>query len=156
MTLSALSCMSGSTWECVSIVMEMREMVGWLARSVPHSGKEPQTTLSKGSSRKESPELDAFFSGLPVALLYSTLRRPFSESAQEEPLLTTPQGRIEVVRDVDPTSTASANGVDLPVGSLLARVGYLARFTREGRLHLLRHRKQRHQACHQHPSRQGP
>jgi hypothetical protein len=56
--------------------MEMREMVGWLARSVLHSGKEPQTTLSKGSSRKESPELDAFFSGLPVALLYSTLRDP--------------------------------------------------------------------------------
>jgi hypothetical protein len=30
-----------------------REMVGWLARSAPPSGNEPQTTLSKGSSRKE-------------------------------------------------------------------------------------------------------
>ena len=31
-----------------------REMVGWLARSAPLSGKEPQTILSSGSSRRES------------------------------------------------------------------------------------------------------
>jgi hypothetical protein len=36
-----------------------REMVGWLARSAPLSGKEPQTALSRGSTRKV---LESFWS----------------------------------------------------------------------------------------------
>jgi hypothetical protein len=32
----------------------IREMVGWLASSLPLSGKEPHTTFSRGSSQRVS------------------------------------------------------------------------------------------------------
>jgi hypothetical protein len=48
-----------------SAAFSSREKVGWLARSVPLSGKEPQTTLSKGSSRKE---FESFWSSYPHAI----------------------------------------------------------------------------------------
>jgi hypothetical protein len=38
----------------VGRILSSLEIVGWLARSAPLSGKEPHANLSKGSSPKES------------------------------------------------------------------------------------------------------
>src|ERR687892_493985 len=70
--------------------------------------------------------------GSPFVAFLLTLRRPSSESAlKEEGTATTycSPGRIVVVRtvvgDVEPTSSASVDGVDLPVGPGPTREGYL-------------------------------
>jgi hypothetical protein len=40
--------------ELLLAAFSRREMVGWLAKAAPLSGREPHATFSKGSSRKES------------------------------------------------------------------------------------------------------
>ena len=57
-----------------------REMVGWLARSSPLSGKEPQTSLNKGSSRKE---LESFWSSYPHAICITLWLAPDHRVAPE-------------------------------------------------------------------------
>jgi hypothetical protein len=73
------------------------------------------------------------------------------------PLLTAPPGRLLVIRVVvgDPelTPTARVDGVDLVVLSVVARVGYLAGFTRKGsfrrpRLDYNQHHYQKQPHCH--------
>ncbi len=59
--------MASAIWwqERLVAVFSSREMVGWLAKSTPLWGKEPHTTLSKGSSRKE---FESFWSSYPHAI----------------------------------------------------------------------------------------
>jgi hypothetical protein len=89
-------------------------MVGWLARSSPLSGSEPQQSLSKGSSRRVS---ESFWSSYPQAIWKT--RCLTSERSEWRPLLFRHSGTHSEMAQHKPNSLSILESHTTPASEVM-------------------------------------